>query len=190
MPMQLRLQDIGLAYASIVNSQPRRNIFCQVVLTSVGYTPAPLINTATLDTQRHDGVDYVVVVLFQRLDGLLAGDVRLGHDELDVFVLNALRIDLFAIVLLLLLSVAGVAVASMVVTGVVVLDGLVGELLSSSSLGASVEVLNLCLTKHDVRVAVGGLVDLGVVNDEENLTMLVSSLLRFPPSERPSGQTG
>jgi hypothetical protein len=123
----------------------------------------------------------------------------LGHDELDILVLDALCVDLFTIVLLLLLSVSTVAVASVVVTGVVVLDGLVGELLGSSGLGAGVEVLNLGLTEDAVSrsvwwpaarkktgkgshvgVAVGRLVHLGVVDDEQDLATPVSSSCSRP----------
>lgn len=75
----------------------------------------------------------------------------MGHDELDVLILNTLSIDLLTIVLLFLLgllvvttlnSLAGLAV---VVASVVVLGS--GELLSSSSLGGGVQVLNLGLTE-------------------------------------------
>lgn len=83
------------------------------------------------------------------------------------------------------------AVAGVVVTGVLATLGLLlsSNLLSSSSLGGGVDVLNLGLTKDaagnegsaiallrpviarnsHVRVAVGGLVDLGIVDDEQDL---------------------
>lgn len=101
-----------------------------------------------LDAKCHDRVDYIVVVLFEGLDGLLPADVGLGHDELDVLVLNALGVDLLIIVLLLLSGLLAVAV---VVAGVVVVvSGAVGELLSSGGLGAGVQVLNLSLTEDAV----------------------------------------
>ena len=56
--------------------------------------------------------------------------------------------------------------------GVVVVTALAGELLGSSSLCGGVEVLDLSLTKDNVGVAVGGLVNLGVVDDEEDLEIV------------------
>jgi hypothetical protein len=106
----------------------------------------------TLDTQCHDRVDYVVVVLLEGLDGLLAADRRLGHDEFDILVLDALGVDLLVVILLLLGSLLAVAV---VVAGVVVVvRGGVGELLGSGSLGAGVEVLDLGLTEDAVTLLV------------------------------------
>lgn len=98
----------------------------------------------TLDTQCHDRVDYVVVVLFERLDGLLAADRGLGHDELNVLVLDALGVDLLLVILLLL---GGLLAVAVVVAGMVVVVGSVGELLGGGRLGAGVEVLNLGLAE-------------------------------------------
>jgi len=44
---------------------------------------------ALLHGELHDGVDDVVVGVLEGLDGFLAGDVGLGHDELDVLLLDA-----------------------------------------------------------------------------------------------------
>lgn len=87
----------------------------------------------------------------------------MGHDKLDILVLDTLRIDFLAIVLLLLLVLTLVLVAGVVVTGVVVLSGLAGELLGGSGLGAGVEVLNLGLTKDTIRLSDPALQLLGVV---------------------------
>lgn len=103
-----------------------------------------------LDTQSHDRVDNIIVILLQRLDGLIAADVGLGHDQLNVFILETLGINLFAVVLVVVLlglgrlnSLAGLAV---VVTSVVVGTG-GGKLLGGSLLGRGVDVLNLGLAK-------------------------------------------
>jgi hypothetical protein len=40
-----------------------------------------------LYAQRHDGVDYVIVVFLQCLDSLVPRDTCLGHDQLDILVL-------------------------------------------------------------------------------------------------------
>lgn len=106
-----------------------------------------------LDTQGHDRVDNIVVVLFQGFDGLIAADVGLGHDEFDVLILDALGVNLFAVILFLFLLlglvVVVVAVASLavVVTGVLGLSG-GSELLSGSGLGSGVDVLDLGLTEN------------------------------------------
>jgi hypothetical protein len=101
-----------------------------------------------LDAQCHDRVDYIVVVLFEGLDGLLPADVGLGHDEFNVLVLDTLGVDLLVVILLLLSGLLAVAV---VVAGVVVVvGGAVGELLSSGCLGTSVQVLDLSLAEDAV----------------------------------------
>ena len=108
--------------------------------------PAPQIRHCgrALDTQRHDRVDYVVVVLLEGLDGLLAADRRLGHDELDVLVLDPLGVHLLVVVLLLLGRLLAVAV---VVARVVVVVRGAGQLLGRGGLGAGVEVLDLGLAE-------------------------------------------
>jgi hypothetical protein len=155
--------------------------------------------SAALDAQRHDGVDYVVVVLLQGLDGLVPADVRLGHDELNVLLLDTVGVDVLLVILLLLIVLLGVGRAgglglAVAVAGVVVLGTAGGgELLGSGGLGGGVEVLDLGLTEDaagigqyfvsvcggregssHVGVAVGRLVHVGVVDHEEDLAGGVS----------------
>lgn len=103
--------------------------------------------------ERHDGVDNIVVVLPQSLDGLLAGDVSLGHNQVNVLGLEAALVNLLAVILLLFLlglglgSLALAKVVLVVVTGVIT-GGLSGsQLLSGRSLGLGVQVLDLGLTE-------------------------------------------
>ena len=104
-----------------------------------------------LNTQCHDGVYYVVIIFLQCFDSLLARNVGLGHDELDILVLDALSIYLLAIVFLLLLGclalVVVVAIVVAVAGVVVVVSTSAGKLLGSSGLGAGIEVLNLSLAE-------------------------------------------
>jgi len=97
-----------------------------------------------LDTQCHDRVDYIVFVLFQCFDSLLAGHIGLGHDKFNVLVLDAIGVHFLAIVLLFLLGLVLMIVA---VAGMVVLNRLARQLLGSGSLSTGVEVLDLCLSK-------------------------------------------
>lgn len=121
-------------------------------------TFAPLnytdISVLPLRTQRHDGVDNVVVVLLQCLDSLLPADTGLSHDKLNVLGLEASLVNLLAIVLFFFLlgvtSVNGLALITVVVASVVAASGLVTELLSSGSLSLGVQVLNLGLTEDAV----------------------------------------
>jgi hypothetical protein len=102
----------------------------------------------------------------------------LGHDELDILILNTLGIDLLTIIflLLLLLGLRGltllavvvvmvvivvmvvvvvvivIVVVIVVVTGVLTLGVSSGELGGSSLLGGSVDVLDLSLTKDTDRI--------------------------------------
>lgn len=108
--------------------------------------------------ESHDRVHDIVVVLPEGLDGLLAGDVSLGHDKVNVLGLEAGLINLLAVVLLffllgldfggLALAVVVVMVVVVVVTSVLTTGGLGGgQLLSSGSLGLGVQVLNLGLAE-------------------------------------------
>lgn len=115
-----------------------------------------------LDAEGHNGVDDIVVVLLERLDGLLPRNVGLRHDKLDVLVLDALGVHLLAVILLFLGSLVGGGVGALdgltaglavVVAGVVVLGG--GELLGSGGLGGGVEVLDLGLTEDAVYECAG-----------------------------------
>ena len=144
-----------------------------------------------LYAQGHDGVDNVVVVLLEGLDGLLSADRSLGHDKLNVLGLKTGLVDLLTVILLFLLLL-GLNLGGLALVGVVVgvLSGtlLLGELLGSGSLGLRVQVLNLGLTEDavfcvsdcccslhvydrclHVGVGVGGLVDVGLADDEEDL---------------------
>lgn len=79
--------------------------------------------------ERHDRVDNVIVILLERLDGLLPADAGLGLDELNVLGLEARLVDLLAVVLLLFflfglaalnrLALVAVVVARVVVSGFV-----------------------------------------------------------------------
>lgn len=109
--------------------------------------------------ESHDRVHDVVVVLPERLDGLLAGHVGLGHDQLDVLGLQTTLVHLLAVILLLLLlglnlgglALAVVVVVVVVVTGVLALGSLGGgQLLGSGGLGLGVQVLDLGLTEDAV----------------------------------------
>ena len=42
----------------------------------------------TLYTQSHNRVDYIIVVLLQRIDSLLPRDACLGHDQFNILVLK------------------------------------------------------------------------------------------------------
>jgi hypothetical protein len=144
-----------------------------------------------LYAQGHDGVDNVVVVLLEGLDSLLSADRGLGHDKLNVLGLETGLVNLLTVILLFLLllglNLRGLALVRVVVS---VLGGtlLLGELLGSGGLGLRVQVLNLGLTEDavlrvscccwslDVRdrclhvgVGVGGLVNIGLADDEEDL---------------------
>jgi len=126
--------------------------------------------SGALHAQRHDRVDYIIVILLQCLDGLLPRHRSLLHNELDILALEALLIDLLVIVVfLLLLGIAGVnSLALAVVVARVGVCLRLNHLLDSGGLCLGVEVLNLGLTEDDPGVAGWGLVDVWAVDDEEN----------------------
>jgi hypothetical protein len=106
-----------------------------------------------LHAQRHDRVDYIIVILLQRLDGLLPRHRRLLHDELNILALKTLLVNLLSIiiVILVLLGVAavdGLALA-VVVAGVGVCLSL-DDLLGGGGLSLGVEVLDLGLAEDAV----------------------------------------
>lgn len=125
----------------------------------------PVRHGLCLDTQSHDGVDDVIIVLLQSFDGLFAADTSLGHDQLNVLVLETGSVDFLVvlflfvrriviIIIVLLLSLrglGGLAGLAVVVAGVVVVSASSGELLSGSLLGSGVDVLDLGLTKDTAR---------------------------------------
>lgn len=106
-----------------------------------------------LHAQRHNGVDYIIVVLLQRLDSLLPRHGRLLHDELDVLALKSLFVNLLSIiiVILVLLGVAAIngLTLAVVVAGVGVCLGL-DNLLGGGGLSLGVEVLDLGLAEDAV----------------------------------------
>lgn len=116
-----------------------------------GVAPPVLV----LNAQRHDGVDYIVVIFLQCFNSLLARNVGLGHDELNILVLDTLSIYLFAVILLFFLGCLALVVMVIIavaVTGVVVVVSTsAGKLLGSSGLGTGVEVLNLSLAKDTTK---------------------------------------
>lgn len=110
-----------------------------------------------LYAQCHDTVDDVVVILLERLDGLLSAYAGLGHDKLNILSLETSVVNLLPVILLLLSWFAGAllnglplvsAVGGVVVRGLV--GGLRGELLGGGSLSLNVEVLNFGLAEDAV----------------------------------------
>lgn len=115
------------------------------------------ISASLLYAEGHNGVDDIVIVLPQGLDGLLAGNVGLGNDQVNVLGLEAALVNLLTIVLLLvLLGLDSLAEVRVIVTGVVVASVVTGslsgsELLGGGSLGLGVQILNLGLTEDAKR---------------------------------------
>lgn len=107
----------------------------------------------------HDRIDDIVVVLPEGLDGLLTGDVGLGHDEVNVFGLETGLVNFLAVVFLfflLVLGLGGLALGKVLldlVAGVLTTTGGLGgsQLLSGRSLGLRVQVLDLGLTEDAIR---------------------------------------
>jgi hypothetical protein len=103
-----------------------------------------------LYAQRHDTIHNIIVILLERLDGLLPADIRLSHDELNVFGLQASVVDFLSIVVivfyLLLLttfdSLASSTLSTVIVSSMVI-GRLLGELLCSRGLGLGVQILDL-----------------------------------------------
>lgn len=94
----------------------------------------PLTRVASRSSyaERHNRVDNIVVILPQSLDSLLAGDVGLGHNQVNVLGLETALVDLLAVVLLLFLlglSLRSLALAKvvLVVVASVVTGGLGGS---------------------------------------------------------------
>lgn len=141
----------------------------------------------------------------------------MGHDQLNILVLKSSGINLLIIFLLVLLVVGSldaltlsmimslvvVVVTRVVVSGVVV--GLSsGDLLGGRSLCLGVEILNLGLTKYTedmsanapcsssevclhVGIAVWGLEDLWLVDDEEDLRSSISIQFQCITTDSASG---
>lgn len=147
-----------------------------------------------LNTQRHNTIHDIIVILLERLDGLFATDARLRHHELDIFTLQTGVVDFLAVVVFVVfgrLVVYGFAFAFVRggggVGGVVRGGGIVGavgegvdccaggggflggELLSGRGLLLRVEVFDLGFAEDDVGVAVGRLVHVWVADHEQDL---------------------
>lgn len=93
----------------------------------------------SLYAESHDGVDNIIVILPQGGDGLLAGNARLSHDQLDVLSLETGLVDLLTIILLLFLlglGLGGLALAVVVVVVMIVTGVLTSSLGSSQLLGS------------------------------------------------------
>ena len=104
-------------------------------------------------TQCHDGVDNIIVVVFERLDGLLSRHAGLRHDKLNVLGLETRVVDLLAVIFLLLLLLGlGLLAFTLVLVGVLGGSGALsgGELLGGGGLGLGVQVLDLGLTEDAV----------------------------------------
>merc|ERR1719228_1814919 len=130
-----------------------------------------LSSDSRLHGQLHDRVYNVVGVIFQRLDGLGARDVGLGHDQLDVLVLDPSLVYSVSILLLLLRDGSGPSGASCPhLSGLWHLGCL--ELLSCLHLSLLGEVFYLGLAKHDVSVRGWVLVHVGLVDHEQDVLRL------------------
>jgi hypothetical protein len=125
------------------------------------------LTSARLDVvlyaKRHNGVDYIVVVLFQCLDSLLPRNRRLLHDQLNILALESRLVHLLAIVLifiilLFLASLNGLALAvspRAVVMACMLVDftGL-NDLVGGIGLSLRVEVFDFGLSKDAVDLLV------------------------------------
>ena len=111
------------------------------------------LSGSTSYAEGHDGVDDIIVVLAQGLDGLLPGHVGLSHDQVNVLGLEATLVNRLAIILLIVLLGLGGLCAEFGLVLVVVASVLTasslsgGQLLGSRSLGLGVQVLDLGLTE-------------------------------------------
>ena len=130
-----------------------------------------LLTLGSSHGQLHDGVDYVVGVVLERLHGLGTRDIGLGHDELNVLLLHSGLVDLLIVILLLG---DGRLVAGCALTAEV--GGLRG--LGRLELGGGVDlrllrqILDLGLAEHDVRVGGGVLVDVRLADHKEDVLRL------------------
>merc|ERR1719152_307122 len=117
---------------------------------------------ASTRRQLHDSLHDVVVVSFQRTDCPPSGTLYLRHDQLNVFAFDPLFINVVIFIIdlfncWLLLS-----------------PGFWhSELLSSRSLGLRTEILNFCLTKDNVSVAIRSFVNVRLGNDKKYVLALL-----------------
>merc|ERR1719187_2464441 len=118
--------------------------------------------------QFHDGIDYIVGVVFQRLNRLHPGDVGLGHDQLNVLVLHPTLVDIFIVIIIGLnhrRRTSGATASYLTRLG----NLWHIKLLSRVHLSLLGQVLNLCFSKDDVGVAGGVLVDVRLVDHKQNV---------------------
>jgi hypothetical protein len=107
-----------------------------------------------LDTQCHNRIDNIIVILLQGLYSLWTANIGLGHDELNILVLYAIGVNLLSIVVVIVVVflvvglLGGLAVVTVVVASVVGLGVGLGELGSSGLLSGGVQVLDLGLTEN------------------------------------------
>ncbi len=119
-----------------------------------------LFGRMTLCTQCHDRIHDIVIVLLERLDGLLARHAGLRHDQIDILGFQTRLVHLFTIILVFVRvlaapfeRLAGPAhFRAMIVTGVsVAVAGRARlgrrKLLSSRGLRGGVEVFDLGFSK-------------------------------------------
>jgi hypothetical protein len=104
--------------------------------------------------QGHYGVDNVIFVLLERLDGLCARHAGLLHHELDVLVLEPILVHLVIVVVVLLgllrlAQVDGLALAAAVIVARVV-GVLARELLGGGRLRLRVEVLDFSFAEDSI----------------------------------------
>jgi hypothetical protein len=107
----------------------------------------------------HDGSDDVSLGLAEGLDGLLAGAVTLGHDQVDILSRELLRVSRSRSTSGLLSQGGGLLRKS---------RGSAGQT-SSGSLESRASLVNLRLSKDDEDLTGGGLEDVGLSDDEESL---------------------
>ena len=113
--------------------------------------------------------------------GVGVGRAHLRHNKLNVLALKPGIVNLLAVLLLNLLGLGALNGLALLggSGGEVSLDAVgalgLAELVGSVGLGLGVQVLDLGLAEDDPGVAGGRLVDLGVVDDKEDLSKGVST---------------
>lgn len=111
----------------------------------------------------HNSVHYIILVIFERPNGLGPTDVRLRHDEFHILVFHSRFVDLLILRFFCdrrhrCCRVAGSTVSSWV-------DFL--EFLSGRNLGLSGQIFNFSFAKYNVCVAYGVLVYVWLVYDKK-----------------------
>lgn len=112
----------------------------------------------------HDGVNDIVLVVLQGLDGLGTADVSLGHDQL-----NIVGIDTSLINLLTILLISSGGLGSLNSSGR--LTSILEDILSSLQLRLqAVGILSLTLTEDNVGIRDLGLEDIRLSDGQDGLT--------------------